>query len=1225
MMRKPFIFLIILIVLLISISTTSCFSSTATIVYIDTDGHTVSVKNENGYVIYEGIDDVAAIEVAMNDLSDGGIIFFKKGMYNIDRTVFLKSNISFIGNDDVIIKCFDGIAFHTGSNGYSPSAISLSNDAHSSDTEIEMSSIIGLSVGDSIKISDDFSIFDQGHYYKNGELAKIIAIDGTTITIDRPLYDNYTKANNAKIRQISMFENIKFENIDFVGYGIETNSAAIYLYGAKNCTISNCEFTGFGDRVINLWDCLDCVVERNVFKNNFKTGTGYGVALVNACDNITIINNSFLEKGRHYIAVGGGIETKISDGLCRNVSVINNIFENSTDEAINTHAPTKSMFRVVDNEFFNCLKGIEFSNSDSLITNNTFVNCTNAIETYGTGNHIIKSNYFQENNLIFTQGNLEGTHITTYEGKSYPAFQGNFIPFIPNTSSIIRSNLCNNGGYIRPKFNVVINDNTFTNYTNYFIYSQGSDYGSNTVSNITISNNICEDELTTAIKLVYCRDIFLINNDLKGDVEFGKCSDVRIIDNQIISSKYGVRVWNAEGAHTIISNELKADIRGISLENMDDNPITEEIIISNNAINAPVAVYNNGYSNVIIEEGPTAGPVRKPLTVFILLIILLIIISTTLCLSSTATIVYIDTDGHTVSVKDENGTVIYGGTDDVAAIEAAMNDLNDGGIIFFKKGMYNIDRTVFLKSNISFIGNDEVIIKCFDGLSFYTGSGGYSSSAISLSNDAHSSDTEIEMSSIIGLSVGDSIKISDDFSIFDQGHYYKNGELAKIIAIDGTTITIDRPLYDNYTKANNAKIRQISMFENIKFDNIDFIGAGIESDSNAIWFSGARECKIINCSFTQFGSRATTLWDCLDCGIENNTFGNIFKTGAGYSVRVVNACDNITIINNSFLELGRHYICITGGKVTVMSDGLSRNLIIENNFFEYSTAESINSHAPNRATLRIDNNEFSNCYKGIELSNSSSIITNNTFVGCSNAIETYGTGNHIIKSNYFQENNLIFTQGNLEGTHITTYEGKSYPAFQGNFIPFIPNTSSIIRSNLCNNGGYIRPKFNVVINDNTFTNYTNYFIYSQGSDYGSNTVSNITISNNICEDELIIPIKLVYARDICLMNNDLKGYIEFRNCGNVRVIGNQIDSLIYCGLRVLDAEGTYIIKSNELKSNRRGISLENTGQHQITEEVLISNNAINAPVAVYNNGYSNVIIEEGPTAGPNHIVLPMRQ
>ena len=556
-------------------------------IQISKDNGIVTVKNENEIVIYSGSDDVDAIETALSEIDTGNILF-KKATYDIDRQVLLKSNVNFIGNEDVIFNCcFNDIAFNTEDEGYSSSTTLLQNDVHSGDTQIKLSALTGLNVGDYLKISDDFGIFSKEldfqyegttqiegkSYFRNGEIVKITAIDGTKITIDKPLYDNYSTTQNAKIRKISMFRNITFENIDFIGYGMETNSKAIYFYGAQNCKISDCEFTQFGNRAINFLDCLDCVVEKNIFRKIFMTGIGYSVYMGNACDNITIINNSFLEKGRHYIAVGGSTGTKISDGLCRNVSVVNNIFENSTDEAINTHPSTRSMFRVVNNKFFNCRKGITFFNSDSIIMNNTFVSCVNGIEVYNAGNHLIKGNYFQ----------------------------GNQKSCVLSASSVVRDNLFDNGGYILPIFDVVIDENKFKNYSAFIIYSQGTT--ASNIKKITISNNICEDELVMPIKLQYGRDISLMNNDLKGYIEFRNCGDVRTTNNNINSSSYcGIRVWNAEGSYEIISNEITANRTGVSLENTGENPITHQIIIRNNEINAPTAVHKDGYLNVIIEQ-----------------------------------------------------------------------------------------------------------------------------------------------------------------------------------------------------------------------------------------------------------------------------------------------------------------------------------------------------------------------------------------------------------------------------------------------------------------------------------------------------------------------------------------------------------------------------------------------------------------------------------------------
>ncbi|WP_052402702.1 sugar-binding protein [Methanococcoides methylutens] len=535
----------------------------------------VTVSNAYGTVIYSGTDDADAIEAAIKELNNGGIILFKKGVYDIDRTLLLKSNLSLIGEEGVVFDCFNGLAFTVSTGGYSSLTSTLSSNVASADTIIKLSSTTGLNVGDYIKISDDVLSVHQDQYYKNGEIIKIISIDGNTITIDRPLYDGYATANNAMIRKISMLENINIENIDFVGYGIETNSVGISLYATRNFHISDCEVSNFGTQAIRLWDCLDAVVEDNVFKNNFKTGMGYSVNLVNACDNIMIRNNSFLENGRHYIAAGAGTSGSASYGMVRNVDVINNIFRDATQEAVNTHATTRAVVTVIGNEITNCGKGLEFSNSDSIVRDNTITDCLFGVHTLGTGTHLFENNYFQRNTVAIDSG----------------------------ASSVIRGNTFDNGGYIRPRFDTVIDNNRFVNYSGLSIYLSSAG------EKMVITNNIFEGSVSSLIKLVYCTDIYLANNDLNGYVELGKSDNVRIANNHISSSSYGIRVWDAEGTYTISSNELVSGSKGVSLENLDGSPTAKQILISHNAIDAPVEVYNGGYPNVVIEEGSITSPV----------------------------------------------------------------------------------------------------------------------------------------------------------------------------------------------------------------------------------------------------------------------------------------------------------------------------------------------------------------------------------------------------------------------------------------------------------------------------------------------------------------------------------------------------------------------------------------------------------------------------------------
>jgi len=572
--RKLIPISICFIMLLVTSSVAVAASDDLANVKVSKVSGTVTVTTESGTVVYKGSDDADAIEAAMRAI-DSGIILFQKGHYDIDRTLRLKSDITFIGEDGVVFDCVSSPAFTTGTGSYSSSTIPVASNANSGATQIKLSSVSGLNVGNYLKISDDFTVSYEGRSYKNGELAKIVAIDGTTVTIDKPLYDSYTTSRNAKVREISMLENIRFENIDFVGYGMGTSSTAIYLYAVKGVTFSGCGFADFGTRALSLFDCLDCTVENSTFKRVFKDGTGYGIAITNACDNIVIKNNSFLEKGRHYIAVvssRGGVTT---DGFTRHVDVLDNIFRDCADEAVNSHPTSSPIFRVIGNEIYDSRKGVELARTDSIVKDNKFYRCGNALVTLSTGDHVIEGNYFN----------------------------GNRISIIPHaTSNVIRNNVFDNGGYIMPELNAVIENNVFKNYSGYIISASGS--SSSYLQNIEITNNVCEDPLTMAMRLSYAKNVKLSNNNLKGYLEFRGCNDVEIDGNRINSpASSGLRVINARGVHTITDNEIKAGSVGISLENTGSSLIKNEILIARNSVDAPKSYSNDDYSNIIVEEG----------------------------------------------------------------------------------------------------------------------------------------------------------------------------------------------------------------------------------------------------------------------------------------------------------------------------------------------------------------------------------------------------------------------------------------------------------------------------------------------------------------------------------------------------------------------------------------------------------------------------------------------
>ncbi|HSD58721.1 MAG TPA: hypothetical protein VLB04_11100, partial [Methanotrichaceae archaeon] len=143
-------------------------------------------------------------------------------------------------------------------------------------------------------------------------------------------------------------------------------------------------------------------------ENIYMTGFGYAVAITNACDDISIKDNVFRVKGRHYVSTGAGTGSRDSGGFVRNIRILNNTFENCTQEAINTHPPFIGPIEIIGNTFNYCGKGIEISNGNTVIVDNVFIECPIGIQLLGDERrtHEIHSNEFKgyiEKIIIETQ------------------------------------------------------------------------------------------------------------------------------------------------------------------------------------------------------------------------------------------------------------------------------------------------------------------------------------------------------------------------------------------------------------------------------------------------------------------------------------------------------------------------------------------------------------------------------------------------------------------------------------------------------------------------------------------------------------------------------------------------------------------------------------------------------------------------------------------------------
>lgn len=388
---------------------------------------TTAVYTSNNAVIYSGTSDASAISAA---LASGNTLHFTNGTYKISSTISKSSlsDVTLIGDGNAILTSTMTSAdmFAFGDGVYGSSTPTLSSNVAAGGTQITVSSASGLSAGDYIKISDDYGIYGDGPffntvyplqstsgYYRGGEIAKINSINGNTITLSHSLYDGYTTARNGFIRKLSMNKNITIDNLKFTGAGMDTESTGFCIYATQNFTMKSCTMNDFGEYAIHLIDVVDGFFTSNIFKRNYLDGTGYSIELGNACDQIQVKQNSFTEKGRHYLSAGSCTGGDDHRGFVRHVIFDHNRFDSATTEAINAHPSTKGFYKVTNNIFINCGKGVQPHNANLYMYKNTITNSAggNGMELYELGDWVVRDNTINVGAYgIYVQDGAGGTH-----------------------------------------------------------------------------------------------------------------------------------------------------------------------------------------------------------------------------------------------------------------------------------------------------------------------------------------------------------------------------------------------------------------------------------------------------------------------------------------------------------------------------------------------------------------------------------------------------------------------------------------------------------------------------------------------------------------------------------------------------------------------------------------------------------------------------------------------
>jgi hypothetical protein len=180
---------------------------------------------------------------------------------------------------------------------------------------------------------------------------------------------------NKKGSSTSPMDGMTITGIVIEGPGIGTSPAIFGGYYLQNARFSYVKFHNIGHAAIEMMTCTDVIVEDCVFDNVYRDGYGYGVAISDHSDRITVRDNFFVTKGRHGVTTGTSNSATIQpEEYVRSVTVENNYFEYMTQGAGDAHVWTTGPYTIRGNVMNHCFVDVGIHGGTAVVTDNLFIN-----------------------------------------------------------------------------------------------------------------------------------------------------------------------------------------------------------------------------------------------------------------------------------------------------------------------------------------------------------------------------------------------------------------------------------------------------------------------------------------------------------------------------------------------------------------------------------------------------------------------------------------------------------------------------------------------------------------------------------------------------------------------------------------------------------------------------------------------------------------------------------
>ena len=448
-------------------------------------------------------DDTAAIQAAIN--TGEAIVSLAGGTYRVDSTITIRSDLiledgtldfSNATTNDTCLSAFGSLA----------TAKNLTVNATQGDTT--------LTVADSSSFAEhDWLLLDSNGVWdasdtasKRGEIVQVQSQSSGVITLRGDVMDSYTTADTAKVQEITLIQNVTLKDLTILGNDTDDNSlTGLNIAYGENINIDRCTFRKLSGSGVSFISCIAIRVSNCYFEDAFDAGSGYGVALSSAVQDVVVSGCSFVYC-RH--SVSHGVASGYV-GIGRRLLITDNNVVNSAKatggtggDAIDTHSMSEDVHITNNTVTGSTGSGINFECKSGSISGNTIVGSTlNGIHYHNESD--------QPGSIIISQNRVLRT-------VGYYAIR------------------CQHGsrGTTTPMRDVTISDNYIETTADYGIYVDGT--SSYDAVQVIVKGNIFRGVATTPLYMQY----------ISGAVVEGNISNAAVESFMDIRDTHAVSILN---------------------------------------------------------------------------------------------------------------------------------------------------------------------------------------------------------------------------------------------------------------------------------------------------------------------------------------------------------------------------------------------------------------------------------------------------------------------------------------------------------------------------------------------------------------------------------------------------------------------------------------------------------------------------------------------------------